>query len=92
MLAAVLLLPLGCLSSATGLLLMKSSAEYEAGMPIYFAWRWLLGFACMSIICSAVDVTVLSQLPLSMVAPFAGLTIVFSLLIASTVTTRRTVP
>ena len=45
--------------------------------------RWLIGFCFLGILTTVVDVYVLGILPLSLVAPFAGLTIVFTLLIAS---------
>ena len=79
----VLLIVGGCLSSALGLALMKRSGEVEAGRPLYLAWRWLLGFGCLAVLQTACDALSLSYLPLSVVAPFAGLTIVFSLAIAS---------
>ena len=69
----------GCLSSAIGFLLMKRSGEVEADVPCsYRAWprmdhRLLLLVAVLQTVCDAVSLTLL---PLSVVAPFAGLTIV----------------
>ena len=80
---ALALIPVGCLASALGLLLMKSSTELHAHLPAYRSWRWLLGFLFLGVLATLVDVTVLGVLPLSVVAPFAGLTIVFSLLLAA---------
>ena len=77
------LIVLGCLSSALGFALMKRSGEIEAEVPPYLAWRWLLGFACLAFLQTFCDAASLSVLPLSVVAPFAGLTIVFSLAIAA---------
>ena len=70
---ALSLIPAGCLASALGLLLMKSSAEFHAHLPAWRSWRWLLGFLFLGVVATAVDVTVLGVLPLSVVAPFAGL-------------------
>ena len=124
------ILPFGCLSSATGLLLMKSSADLfpelppcaapccarllctpsctpccawrlpgsstrEAGIPLsrraptpvrgrWRSWRWLLGFVLLGVVATSIEVVVLGMLPLSLVAPFSGLTICFSLAVAST--------
>ena len=76
--AGLALVPLSCLSSSTGLLLMKSSSELEAALPLWRSWRWLLGFFCLAVVTSFLDLCVLSILPLCQVAPFAGLTIVVS--------------
>uniref|UniRef100_A0A7S4BWH0 Magnesium transporter n=1 Tax=Chrysotila carterae TaxID=13221 RepID=A0A7S4BWH0_CHRCT len=79
---AVFLIPLGCLSSASGLLLMRSAKDAEG--PMYCSPRWLLGFFLLGILATMFDVIVLALLPLSVLAPFAGLTIVFSLGLART--------
>ena len=86
---------LGCACAATGLTLMKSSTIHEGEKPFCFRWRWLVGFSFLGILTTVIDVYVLGILPLSVVAPFAGLTIVFALLITGTgswlrVTFRRT--
>ena len=78
------LIVVGCASTALGFALMKRSGEVEAGRPPWLAWRWLLGFLCLAFLQTICDAASLSVLPLSVVAPFAGLTIVFSLLIAAT--------
>ena len=77
------LIVLGCLSSALGFALMKRSGEVESHLPPWLAWRWLLGFVCLAFLQTFCDAASLSMLPLSVVAPFAGLTIVFSLVIAA---------
>lgn len=82
-LGGILLIPIGCISSASGLLLMKASVMERPDLPAYKNVRWLLGFFLLGIMATVVDVIVLGMLPLSVVAPFAGLTIVFSLLLAS---------
>lgn len=73
----------GCASNSIGLALMKRSGQVEADLPVYCAWRWCCGFFCLAIVQTACDALSLTLLPLSVVAPFAGLTIVFSLLIVA---------
>ena len=80
----ILLICLGNLCAATGLTLMKSSTVHEGEKPFFLRWRWLAGFSFLGVLTTVVDVYVLGFLPLSVVAPFAGLTIVFTLAIAST--------
>ena len=79
----IFLVCLGCAFASTGLLLMKESTVHEGERPFFLRWRWLIGFCFLGILTTVVDVYVLGILPLSLVAPFAGLTIVFTLLIAS---------
>ena len=81
--SGMLLIPVGCLCSALGLLLMKGAADDRPDLPPWRNPRWLFGFALLGVLATVVEVLVLGVLPLSVVAPFAGLTIVFSLLIAS---------
>lgn len=59
---------------------MKSASDDGHGLC---SARWLLGFSLLGIVATTVDVIVLGMVPLSVVAPFAGLTIVFSVLLAS---------
>ena len=66
-----------------GFLLMKQSALLEDNRPWYRRWRWFAGFLCLLVLQTGCDAVSLTLLPLSVVAPFAGLTIVFSLLLAS---------
>lgn len=80
----VSLVVLGCACAAIGLTLMKSSTVHEGDKPICFRWRWLIGFSFLGILTTVIDVYVLGILPLSVVAPFAGLTIVFALIITGT--------
>jgi hypothetical protein len=81
--AAMLLIPVGCSCSAAGLLLMKSATDERADLPAWRSPKWLFGFLLLGVFATVVEVAVLGVLPLSVVAPFAGLTIVFSLLLAS---------
>ena len=78
------LISLGCLSSAIGMLFMKWSADVEADLPLYKRRRWVLGFFFLVVNATAIDVLAFAITPLSMIAPFAGLTIVFTALLAST--------
>ena len=81
--SAMLLIPVGCACSAAGLLLMKSAADDRPDLPPYRNIKWIGGFLLLGVVATVVEVVVLGVLPLSVVAPFAGLTIVFSLLLAS---------
>ena len=63
----------GCLSSACGFLLMKRSGQVESELPLWLRWRWMLGFLCLGVLQTVCDAASLSLLPLSVVAPFAGL-------------------
>ena len=80
---AMLLIPVGCACSAAGLLLMKSAGDDRPDLPPWKSPKWMIGFLLLGVFATAVEVAVLGVLPLSVVAPFAGLTIVFSLLLAS---------
>lgn len=87
----VALICLGCFCAAIGLLLMKESTVHEAERPFFLRWRWLIGFCFLGVLTTVFDIYVLGILPLATVAPFAGMTIVFTLLIASSgvLTTTR---
>lgn len=80
----VSLISLGCLSSAIGLLAMKWSATVEVGLPLHRRVRWWFGFLFLVVNATAIDVVAFGITPLSLIAPFAGLTIVFTALLAST--------
>lgn len=77
----VILCSLGCLSSAAGLLLMKASGETESELPLYLRRKWALGFIFLVVNATAIDMIAYSLMPLALVAPFSGLTIVFSTLL-----------
>ena len=80
----VSLISIGCLSSAIGLLAMKWSATVEADRPLHRRVRWWFGFLFLVVNATAIDVVAFGITPLSLIAPFAGLTIVFTALLAST--------
>ena len=73
---------LACASRATGLCLMKAAPEKQPGVSPWRSKYWVVGFFLGSVLGSVMDLYVLAVLPLSIVAPFAGLTIVFSLALA----------
>jgi len=80
-----LMIVVGCLSSAVGMLYMKLSSEVgEASLPLCQRWRWAVGFVLLVVNATAFDIIAYGMTPLSMIAPFAGLTIVFSSLLAWT--------
>ncbi|EOD28814.1 hypothetical protein EMIHUDRAFT_234474 [Emiliania huxleyi CCMP1516] len=81
--AGMLLLPVGCFCSASGLLLMKAAGDSRPDLPPWRNPKWIAGFVLLGILATVVEVAVLGVLPLSVVAPFAGLTIAFSLLLAA---------
>ena len=83
LLLGVGLLVVGCLSSSLGMLCMKLSSKVEADRPFWRRPRWAIGFLLLVVTATAVDLVAFGMLPLSMIAPFAGLTIAFSLLLAA---------
>lgn len=76
------LITCGCLSTAVGMAMMKLSGDVEGGKPLHKKWRWMLGFVFLVVNATALDLWAYGMVPLALVAPFAGLTIVFSLLLA----------
>ena len=80
----IVLVFLGCLSSSIGLVLMKHSADAEAGLPLWRRYRFFAGFTFLVVNATVLDIFAYAMLPLATIAPFAGLTIVFSTLIAAT--------
>ncbi|EOD23359.1 hypothetical protein EMIHUDRAFT_442083 [Emiliania huxleyi CCMP1516] len=78
---------LGCLFNAASLMIMKYSADTEKRKTVFFPPRrpWLyLGIALLLISAAGLAPAALALLPLAMVAPFGGVTIVFSALLAAT--------
>ena len=70
------LIVFGCMSSSIGLLLMKRSTDVEDTLPLYKRWRWLLGFLFLVVNATIIDLIAYGITPLSLIAPFAGLTMV----------------
>lgn len=79
----LLLVFVGCFSSAIGLLLMKHSTSAEAALPFFRRKFWFLGFTFLIVNALVIDVVALALAPLSLVAPFSGVTIVIASWLAS---------
>mmetsp|Transcript_71494 Transcript_71494/g.190160 ORF Transcript_71494/g.190160 Transcript_71494/m.190160 type:complete len:421 (+) Transcript_71494:3-1265(+) len=62
--------------------MMKKSADVEAGLPICKRYRWLAGFTLNTTSELVLTSLAMSLAPLSLIAPVAGLSIVFSALLA----------
>jgi len=64
---------------------MKLSSDRREGeLSFWRRWRWWLGFFLLVVNATAIDLIAYGITPLSLIAPFAGLTIVFSSLLAAT--------
>lgn len=72
----------GTFFSATGMVLMKASAQVEAKLPWHRRHRWFLGCTSLIVNATVMETLALALAPLSLLAPFAGCTIVFSTLLA----------
>jgi hypothetical protein len=87
------LVMLGCLSSSFGMAMMKRSSEVESDLPLSRRYRWLVGFVCLLVNATVLDLIAFGLMPLSLISPFTGLTMVFSLCIAASglVSTAETI-
>ena len=74
----------GCWNSAMGMAFIKQSSDVERDRRCICRPRFWIGTLILLGNSAVVDLTTFSLLPISMIAPFAGLTIVFSLIIANT--------
>ena len=74
---------LGCFCSAVGLVLMKHSTDTESHKPLHERKFWMMGFVFLFINASVIDVFAFSLAPITLVAPFTGVTIVFTTWLAS---------
>ena len=74
----------GCWNSALGMAFIKQSSDTEQHRRCICRPRFWIGTLILLGNSAVVDMMTFSLLPISMIAPFAGLTIVFSLTIAST--------
>lgn len=92
----MLLTAVCCFVSALGTLLIKHSASVEQHLPIYRRIWWIAGFFFMVLLPLPINMTAMNLAPLALLAPFGGLTILFSLLLARlgvlTVRERTTAP
>ena len=67
---------------SAGLLLIKDASEKTTVRER--RERWLYGFVCLAVVSTVLNVIVYGMLALTVIAPFAGLNIVVTLLLAST--------
>ena len=67
---------------SAGLLLIKDASEKTTVRER--RERWLYGFMCLAVVSTVLNVIVYGMLALTVIAPFAGLNIVVTLLLAST--------
>ena len=75
---------LGCFCSAVGLVLIKHSTNVEADKPMLTRKFWLAGFVFLVVNASIIDVFAFSLAPITLIAPFTGVTIVITSWLAST--------
>lgn len=73
---------MGTLSSAVGMLLLKRATLGPEPIPPWYknGWFWA-GMTMIVINASVLDIVAFAVTPLSLIAPFAGLTIVFSVVL-----------
>jgi drug/metabolite transporter (DMT)-like permease len=83
-LLGMLLTFLGCNCSAVGLILIKHSTAVEGHLPLHRKRYWALGFLFLIVNASLIDVFAFSLAPITLIAPFAGVTIVLTSYLAST--------
>ena len=79
----LVLITITTFTTAVGLLLFKRSADVESHLPLWQRWRWWCGFFLTTILLAVMDSIAYAMTPLSLIAPFAGLTIVWSSLLSS---------
>ena len=81
-LLGVAFMVLGTLSSACGMLLLKRATLGPAPVPPWYknVWFWA-GMSLIVVNASLLDIVAFGVTPLSLIAPFAGLTIVFSVVL-----------
>ena len=77
------LIIIGCFSSAIGLGLMKRSTDVEMELPLHKRYRWMLGFLFLVVNATVLDLIAFGLIPLALISPFSGLTMVFSLCLAA---------
>ena len=74
---------LGCFCSAVGLVLLKHSTNAEGGLPCQRKKFFWIGFIFLIVNASVIDVFAFSLAPITLIAPFTGVTIVFTSWLAS---------
>lgn len=75
---------LGCFCSAVGLVLLKHSTNVEGGKHFLRKKFWWIGFFFLIVNASVIDVFAFALAPITLIAPFTGVTIVFTSWLAST--------
>lgn len=70
------------IGSCIGLLVQKLSADVEQGLPVWRRWRFWLGFALNAVSKAVFTNLAVLLLPLSVIAPFSGLSIVINAILA----------
>jgi multidrug transporter EmrE-like cation transporter len=73
----------GCCCSAVGLILLKHSTNVEEHLPLHRRPFWAVGVVFLIVNASVIDVIAFSLAPLTLVAPFSGVTIVLTTWLAS---------
>ena len=68
----------GQLLATMGLLLLKRASVVESDLPFYKRRLFWLGVSCVVLNSAAIDAVVFALAPLSLVAPVASMTVVFS--------------
>ena len=79
----MILVFLGCCCSAVGLILLKHSTNVEEHLPLHRRPFWAVGVVFLIVNASVIDVIAFSLAPLTLVAPFSGVTIVLTTWLAS---------
>lgn len=79
----MILVLLGCCCSAVGLVLLKHSTNVEEHLPLHRRPFWATGVVFLIVNASVIDVIAFSLAPLTLVAPFSGVTIVLTTWLAS---------
>ena len=74
---------LGCCSNAIGLVLIKHSTAVESQLSFWRRRFWWTGFCFLIVNASIIDVVAFSLAPLALVAPFSGVAIVITTMLAS---------
>jgi len=73
---------LGCILSSLGMLFMKHSSSTQITLRWLRAAWWLAGFLFLVLLPLPLNMVTFSMTPISVAAPFGGLTILFSLVLA----------
>ena len=72
----------GSVFSAVGMNLLKASSKVEKTRPLHRRWRFLLGIFLTTVVNTSLDAYAFAFVPVSVIAPFGGVCVVTSALIA----------